>query len=328
MPLGTLDRTPPPFFRQGPSAASKLVFFSALAVFLMVADARFKMATPLRDAVAAALLPLQRTVAAPLTLVHEAKAYMQGLGQARESEQRAREQLAAQSARAALATELTHENLRLRALLDLQPTVATRSTPAQVLYEAADPYTRKVFVDRGSAHGVLLGAPVITELGVLGQATRVYSWTSEVTLLEDKDATVPVINTRSQLRGVAFGGAQGGGMELRYTAANADVQVGDVLHTSGLDGVYPPGLAVATVRSVDRLGEAGFARILLSPAALADGVRFVLALEPTRVRLPQPPPEASERRPARGPARQEAPRPGLAETPSAGALPARPGSAP
>jgi rod shape-determining protein MreC len=83
-------------------------------------------------------------------------------------------------------------------------------------------------------------------------------------------------------------------MELRYTAANADVQVGDVLQTNGLDGVYPAGLAVAAVRSVDRRGESGFARVLLTPAASADGVRFVLLVEPVGLRLPPRPAAASE----------------------------------
>ena len=66
MPLGTLDRTPPPFFRQGPSALTKLVFFSALAVFLMVADGRFQVIKPLRAGLAVVLLPAQRALAVPV----------------------------------------------------------------------------------------------------------------------------------------------------------------------------------------------------------------------------------------------------------------------
>ena len=68
MPLGTLDRTPPPFFRQGPSALSKLVFFSALALFLMVADTRFKITQPLRAAVATVLYPVQWLLMQPVLL--------------------------------------------------------------------------------------------------------------------------------------------------------------------------------------------------------------------------------------------------------------------
>jgi rod shape-determining protein MreC len=289
MPLGTLDRTPPPFFRQGPSALSKLVFFSALAVFLMVADSRFKFVEPLRQALAIVLLPVQRAVAVPVEAASGGSDYLRGLRQAQAAEQAARTQLAAAALQSARAEQLTAENTRLRALLDLRPALAVRSVAAEVLYEAADPYSRKVFVNRGLQHGVQRGAPVVNETGVLGQVTHAYSHTSEVTLLSDKDAAIPVLNTRTLQRSAAFGAGRSGGMELRFMSGNADVQVGDVLHTSGLDGIYPPGLKVATVAAVERRVESGFARIALAPAASADGVRHVLVLEPVGAQLPPRP---------------------------------------
>jgi rod shape-determining protein MreC len=138
--------------------------------------------------------------------------------------------------------------------------------------------------------------------------TRVYPLSAEVTLLTDKDAAIPVLNARTQARSAAFGGAEGGlMMELRFMAGNADVQPGDALTTSGVDGVYPPGLAVAKVAKVDRRVESGFARILLQPAALGDGVRHVMVLEPMAAQLPERPTPAPEPekpvRPARGPRR-------------------------
>lgn len=290
MPLGTLDRTPPPFFRQGPSALTKLVFFAGLAVFLMVADARFRFVEPLRSALAVALLPVQRALAVPVELAAGGAGYLQGLTAAQAAERQAREKLVAQAERAARAEELAAENARLRALLDLKPALTVRSQAAEVLYEAADPYSRKVFVDRGRAQNVPLGAPVIDERGVIGQVTRVYPLTSEVTLLLDKDAAIPVLNVRTGQRSAAFGGGtSGGGMELRFTSANADVQVGDLLHTSGIDGIYPPGLPVAKVVSVERRVESGFARIALEPLAPPDAVRHVLLLEPLAMQLPPRP---------------------------------------
>jgi rod shape-determining protein MreC len=163
-----------------------------------------------------------------------------------------------------------------------------------VLYEASDPYSRKVFIDRGTAQGVAAGSPVINEAGVLGQVTHAYALTAEVTLLTDKDAAIPVLNKRTQQLGAAFGAnAAPGGMELRFSSANADVQVGDLLHTSGLDGVYPPGLPVARVVGVQRRVESGFARVALAPVANPDGVRHVLVLQPLSAQLPArpPPPE-------------------------------------
>ena len=308
MALGTLDRTPPPFFRQGPTALTRLVFFAALAIFLMVADTRFRVVEPLRAGLALTLMPLQSAAAVPLEIWHGGGDYLRGLRQARADEATARAALAAQSVQAGSAAQLATENARLRALLELRPALAVRSLAAEIMYEAADPFSRKVFIDRGLAQGVALGSPVINEAGVLGQVTHLYPLTAEVTLLADKDAAIPVLNVRTQQRSAAFGGQFGGaaGMELRFVSGNADVQVGDELHTSGLDGIYPPGLPVARVTSVERRAEAGFARILLTPTAPSGGVRYVLVLEPTAAQLPPrpaPAPEAVDKPRRKGSAR-------------------------
>lgn len=308
MAPGTFDRTPPPFFRQGPSALTKLAFFSALALFLMVADTRFEFARPLRAGVATALLPAQRALSVPVQMWQGASDYLRGLSSALHNEREAQARLAQQAEKAARADRLEHENERLRALLDLRPLLQVHTLSAEVLYEASDPFSRKLFIDRGATHGVALGAPVIGPDGVLGQVTRVFPLSSQVTLLIDKDAAIPVLNVRTQARSAAFGGAGGDAMELRYMAANADVQVGDELATSGVDGVYPPGLPVARVTAVERRAESGFARILLAPSASADGVRHVLVLEPLALR--QPPREAPTAEPAKPDRPEKADRPG------------------
>ncbi|MEF7615193.1 rod shape-determining protein MreC [Aquincola sp. MAHUQ-54] len=290
MQLGTLDRTPPPFFRQGVSALTKLLFFSALAVFLMVADNRFQLVVAARAVLATALAPVERALLVPREMIHGGRDYLEGLGQARAAEDAARQQLLRQAERVAQVDLLARENDRLRALLELRPPLQVRSIAAEVLYEAADPFSRKLFIDRGERHGVMLASPVINEAGVMGQVTRVYPLTAEVTLLTDKDAAIPVLNTRTQQRSAAFGGAgQGTAMELRFMAANSDVRAGDVLTTSGVDGIYPSGLPVATVMQVERQADAGFARIALKPSAPLDGVRHVLVLEPLNAQLPPPP---------------------------------------
>jgi rod shape-determining protein MreC len=319
MPLGTLDRNAPPMFRQGYSALSKLVFFSALAFFLMVADTRMKVAVPLRAAIATVLSPVERALRTPVELWHGGGDYLGGLSKALASEDAARRRLADQAERAARGEQLAAENARLRALLELRPAIQVRSLAAEVLYEAPDPYSRKVFLDRGALNGVALGSPVVNEEGVLGQVTRVYPLNAEVSLLTDKDAAIPVLNTRTQQRSAAFGTSLGGGMELRFIASNADVKQGDLLTTSGVDGVYPAGLAVAKVVSVDRQGESGFARILLAPTAKPDSVRHVLVLEPLGLQMPKrPEPEVPAE--AAGKARKAAKgRPAAAESASGAA---------
>jgi rod shape-determining protein MreC len=299
MAIGTIDRTPPPFFRQGPSALTKLTFCSALALLLMVADTRFRITQPLRAVAAAALYPVQRTLLVPVDVIGNAADYLVGLHVALSREEAARIELARQAERAMRAEQLLEENKRLRALLELRPTLQVRSQAAQILYEASDPYSRKVVIDRGSSSGIVLASSVVNEAGVLGQVTRVYLSASEVTLVTDKDAAIPVLNSRTQARSAAYGGATalGGAMELRFMANNADVQVGDVLTTSGVDGVYPPGLPVARVEAVDRKIDTGFARILLAPLARADGVRHVLVLDPIGLQMPTRPDAAVEAAP-------------------------------
>lgn len=290
MQLGTIDRTPPPFFRQGYSALTKLIFFTALSVFMMVADTRFTVIQPLRSAIAAALAPVQRSLLVPIDLALGGNDYLQGLSKALAAEDAARKQLVLQAEQAQSAERLANENRQLRGLLELKPGLTVKSVAAEVMYEAADPFSRKLYIDRGLAQGLVPSSPVITEGGVIGQVTRVYPLTSEVTLLTDRDAAIPLLNTRTQLRAAAFGGvAQGSALELRFVSANTDVKVGDVLHTSGVDGVYPPGLPVAKVTLVERQADGGFTRVELAPLASVDRVRHVLVLEPLKNQLPPPP---------------------------------------
>jgi rod shape-determining protein MreC len=296
MSIGTIDRTPPPFFRQGPSALTKLILCSALALFLMVADNRFTITRQLRAVVATVLYYPQQALLAPVQAIGGGSDYLQGLKSAVANEEAAKRELARQAERALRVEQLLIENNRLRALLELRPGLIVKSQAAQVLYEASDPYSRKVIIDRGATNGVNVASPVINETGVLGQVTRVYPLSSEVTLLTDKDAAIPVLNARTQARSAAFGSAAvvGGGMEMRFMAGNADVQVGDTLTTSGVDGVYPPGLPVAKVASVDRKNDSGFARIVLTPIAQPDGVRHVMVLEPVGVQMPARPASAPD----------------------------------
>ncbi len=302
MLLGSFDRTPPPFFRQGLSALTKLALCSALAVFLMVADVRFKLTQPLRALLATALHPVQRSLLAPVEGIESTFQYVAGLETAIANESAARRALAGQALRVNQVDQLQAENARLRALLGVRSGLQVRSQAAEVLYESTDPYSRKVVVDKGLAQGIAAGSPVICEAGVIGQVTRVYPLSSEVTLLTDKDAAVPVLNSRTQARSAAFGLATGDALELRFMAGNADVQVGDLLQTSGVDGVYPPGLPVAKVMSIDRKVDSGFAKIVLAPAAPTGGVRHVLVLEPIGLQLPPHPESVDAATPASAPA--------------------------
>ena len=303
MPLGTLDRAPPPFFKQGQSALSKLMLFSALALFLMVADVRFKLTGPIRMAVATVLYPVQWLVMRPVEMARGGGAYFSSLQQAQLGEETAKKRLAMQAQRAAQVEQLNLENDRLRKLLALRERTSTPGQAAEVMYDAADPFTRRVMVDKGQLQNVKLGSPVIDEDGVLGQVTRVYPLSSEVTLLIDREHTIPVLNTRTGARSVVYGdpGQLGGTLELRFMAGNADVQQGDILSTSGVDGVYPPGIPVARVEKVERRADSAFARISCQPLANTQGAKHVLLLDPFSVQIPLPAPtESAQNAPKKG----------------------------
>ncbi|AKJ26814.1 rod shape-determining protein MreC [Caldimonas brevitalea] len=319
MPLGTLDRTPPPFFKQGPSALTRLMFFSALAFFLMVADTRLNLTQPLRAVVATVLHPAQRALLVPVETARTGGDYVRGLNEARAKEAAAQRQLSEQAMRVARVELLEKENARLRAMLELRPALPAKTRAAEVLYDAPDPYSRKVVIDLGSAQGVVRGSPVIDETGVLGQVTRVYPLASEVTLLTDKDAVIPTLNVRTSARGIAYGDAVNDAMELRFMAANADVQEGDLLSTSGVDGVYPPGLPVARVAKVDRRADSAFAKIVLTPVSAPTSARHVLVLQPVGDTLPP--------RPQPEPAAAATPPPAASAPKAAASAPARKGPA-
>ncbi len=270
---------------------SKLAVFSALSVFLMVADVRLKITAPLRSTLATVMYPLQWLVVQPLHAVQVVGQYVTTLHASQTALQAAQQQLLAQSAQANQVASLLHENDRLRTLLEVRARAGLEALAADVLYDAADPFSRKVVISRGHLHGVQAGMAVIDAAGVLGQVTRVYPMVSEVHLLTDRDQAIPVLNLRTGARYLAYGRSGSGqsSMELRFTPNSADLKVGDALVTSGVDGVYPPGLAVGQVRMVDQRSNSAFANIVVDPVANTQGALQVLVLTRLGEALPPSP---------------------------------------
>jgi rod shape-determining protein MreC len=176
----------------------------------------------------------------------------------------------------------------------------------EILYDARDPSTRRIVLDRGTRNGVQPGLPVIDNAGVIGQVTRVFPFTSEVTLLTDREQAIPVQVLRSGLRSIAYGRGRSGQLDLRFVAPDADIQVGDVIVTSGLDGMYPAGLAVAKVVQVEKVAAGAFGRVVCQPLGGVDRNRQLLIVMSGAVRAPRPtdPPAP----PAHGAARRNLPK--------------------
>lgn len=283
-----MDHTPPPFFKRGPAPLVRLFFFASLSLALLVIDARFRYVEGLRSWLALAAYPLQRAATAPIDLVVRVGEYFSTQASLIQENERLRERAAANAQDAQRYRAAEAEAAELRRMIGAGEQLPVQTTPAEVLYLSRDPYAHKLFIDRGAVQGIRPGSPVTDETGVVGQITRVHPLVSEVTLLTNPDQAIPVQVVRNGLRAVAFGGGNAGTLELRYMPANAEVRPGDQLVTSGIDGVYPSGLAVATVLSVERDIEHSFARVVCKPAAGVDRGRYVLVLTSDVLRPPRP----------------------------------------
>ncbi|HEY1610988.1 MAG TPA: rod shape-determining protein MreC [Paraburkholderia sp.] len=273
-----MEYSPPPLFKQGPSALARLIFFVLLSLGLLISDARFNTLEVVRGVLGAGLYPLQRAALVPRDLFMGAADLAVTSAQLRADNTKLRAKNLQLSQEANQALALNAENAHLRALLQLSQRIAAQATPAEIQYDTRDPFTQKVVIGRGSQQGIQNGSPVVDEKGVIGQVTRVFPLQSEVTLVTDKDEAVPVEIVRTGLRSVIYGTPKGDLLELRFVPISADVQVGDELVTSGLDGVYPQGLPVAKVLRVDKQADTAFARVVCAPLAAVRGARQMLVL--------------------------------------------------
>jgi rod shape-determining protein MreC len=288
-----IDHAPPPFFKRGPAPLALLTFYIALSLALFVVDLRFRSLELVRQSIALVVDPVQRVAQTPGSLVDYALNYMQGMRQLQRENEELRHAKLNTAPDLLRLEKLEGENERLRKLLVVKERERAKGQVAQILYTARDPFSRKVIIDKGQQAGIVAGQPAIDEAGVVGQVTRTFPYSAEVTLITDKDQAVPVQIVRSGQRSVVFG-LGNGQLELRYMPANADVEVGDVLVTSGLDSVYLQGFPVAKVVNIERDSAYSFARIFCTPIAGVENFGEVMVLDP-RLPPPPPPPEGKGR---------------------------------
>jgi rod shape-determining protein MreC len=294
-----LPAEPPAFFPRGPSPLTRLAFFGIISIALLFVDTRYHYLEGIRLAVTTVLYPLQRVAQLPGEALLYLGSYFVTKRSLTEENATLRQKLVENAASAQGLPGFLHENERLRALLELKERYATAAVAVEVLYTSRDPFAQKLFVDKGATAGLRPGEAVIDADGVIGQVTRVFPYMAEVTLVTDKDHAVPVMVQRSGVRSVLYGTGAGRAPELRFMAPSADIQVDDVLVTSGLDGTYPPGLAVARVVTVERETGQIFAHITCAPLAGVDRSEYLLVFGRAASAPPRPeepvPPEAAKR---------------------------------
>jgi rod shape-determining protein MreC len=300
-------REPPPFFHRGPSPLARLTFFTLAAVGLMIADHRFHALDTVRLTISVLANPLAQLAAMPARSLGRLGDYFTDQDRLLRENEALKAKLLEQSASAQEARLLRAEQAQLRELSAAKVRYAG-GIMGEVLYTARNPFTRKIVIDKGLTHGVLAGMPVIDGAGVVGQVTNVAPFTSEVTLLTEKDQSVPVMLVRNGLRGVAVGSGKDGSIEVPFMPVSADVQNGDVFVTSGIDQTYPAGLLVAEVTNAEKDPARVFARISAKPAAGVGNHRFVMMLPLPASAPPRPEAKADDRKAGkeRGKPRREA----------------------
>ncbi|MFW7341756.1 rod shape-determining protein MreC [Pollutimonas sp. H1-120] len=265
-------------FKRGPTAEFRLFVFVLLALTLLVVDSRWQALDPARQAISVVMYPFQRLMMAPRDALEHIDNWTEAAALARsekEALQRQRIELAQISTHAA---QLAAENEQLRRLLNVADAVVQPSVAVEVLYEPPNAFSHHLIFNKGSSSGIQPGMPVIDEGGIVGQIVRVTPFTSEAALLTDDKVSIPVQVLRNGLRLIAFGGNVSGKVEVRYLTANVDLAPGDTLITSGIGGLFPAGLSVATVDHVERDVATGFALAVATPLSHPERHRHFLVL--------------------------------------------------
>lgn len=278
MPRSLEPQQTPSFFVRGPSPFARLVFFSALSLALIATDSRLQYLTEVRQGFMALIHPLQVIANAPFNLYYSTAEYLTTHITLVENNQRLTRQALDDGAQLQRLKELEVENEHLRSLLGASQVIAQPAKLGEILHIGRDPFSQKMLVNLGARQNITPGQAVVDGDGVIGQVTRVYPFSSEVTLITDKELSIPIQVERNGLRAIAFGAGVDNALDLPYLPANVDIQEGDRLITSGIDGVYPVGLAVAEVVSIDRTPDSPFSLITSKPIAGVKSHRQVLLI--------------------------------------------------
>ncbi|MHB1093750.1 MAG: rod shape-determining protein MreC [Thiobacillus sp.] len=259
------------------SPTARLVIWLLIGLSCVVVDVRYHALDGLRSGFSLLLQPVREVVRAPVNVAIE----LTGFFTRHRLLQKERDALLAERTQLMLdvnrAAELARENAELRTLLQLQTRPDRKVVHAALLYQGHDWFAQRLTLDEGSGAGLRIGLPVIDVNGLVGQVTRVYPGSSEVTLVSSVNQLTPVFVERTGQRGLAAGGGHGQ-MELRYMPSQANLRVGDRLLTSGIDRVYPAGIPVATINRVSRSQSNPYLRVDCLPLAGLDRSRGVLVL--------------------------------------------------
>jgi rod shape-determining protein MreC len=255
-----------------------MLWLVAISILLMILDLKYQSTDQIRSGIQHLLYPIQILVSQPekiLSSWNESFVTMRSMKETIADQKNSIRDLTLLSS---ISENLESENKNLRNLLQLQQQSPYSSIAAEVIYNPINPSSQKVVISRGKNDGILLGMPVANEGGIIGQVVRLYDSSAEVAVLEERDATIPVMVTRSGQRGVLFGVGRTSPLELRFISNFGDLDVGDYLSTSGIDGVFPPGIPVAIITKIERALDNSGAQISCRPLADLNTSKHLIVL--------------------------------------------------
>jgi rod shape-determining protein MreC len=184
---------------------------------------------------------------------------------------------------------LDQENNQLKNLLEVKNSKKFKTEAVSIIYSRFDPFNQKIIIDGGQNKNFQAGQPVIDALGLVGQISNVFPETSEVTLLIDKRMSVPIQIQRNGLRAITNGDGQSEMILISYLPSSVDVIQGDILRTSGIDTIYPEGLAVAEIVEINHDPKLPCAKIICKPIASIRNHTHLLVVKPTtNLNIPMP----------------------------------------
>jgi rod shape-determining protein MreC len=256
----------------------RLIFFVLISIALMTVDHRQHHLDDLRDALATLIYPLQYIIQLPFEGGSSLSRYLADRSTLLEENARLRQKQLLINAQLQKLTALEVENRRLRMLLESSANIQERVLIAELLTVDFDPYRHQILLNKGTRDGVHVGQPLLDEQGIIGQIIHVHTFTSMGILITDPNHAVPVQVNRNGLRTLAVGTGNFRELELPYIPNNGDIQVGDLLISSGLGGRFPRGYPVARVTRVEFDPGRPFAQIIARPTAQLDRSREILLI--------------------------------------------------
>ncbi|EKO3378876.1 rod shape-determining protein MreC [Vibrio fluvialis] len=269
-----------PIFGRGPSLQLRLFFAVVLSASLMLADSRLGAFSHVRFLLNSLVAPIQYAADLPRSMFDGFYENFNSRQQLMESNRALKRDVLTLKSDLILLDQYREENQRLRKLLGSSFVRDEKKVVTEVMAVDTSPYRHQVVIDKGRVDGVYEGQPVINEKGIVGQVTFVAAHNSRVLLLIDPNNAIPVQNIRNDIRVIASGNGQTDEIQLEHIATSTDIEVGDLLVTSGLGGVYPEGYPVAYVSEVDKDTRREFASIKAKPVVDFDRLRYLLLIWP------------------------------------------------